>query len=182
MIDATGKIVAPGYVEAHFHPWVLYNPVSIVGGVLPLGTTTIVADNLFFYMQVGPDGFAVMADGAPRRSVHAPLIYEIYSRKAPDADIANLAPLVDSHARTDDKISGEILDRAAHHLVRIAAAALRTLGGTGGVWRHAPPGGIMTTTGGSHGSRSSRTPTPSHTPWAQAEQPRTGRDRTAPAF
>jgi adenine deaminase len=49
-IDATGKIVAPGYVEAHFHPWVLYNPVSLVGAVLPLGTTTIVSDNLFFFM------------------------------------------------------------------------------------------------------------------------------------
>jgi adenine deaminase len=61
-IDATGKIVAPGYVEAHFHPWVLYNPVSLVGGVLPLGTTTIVSDNLFFFMQMGPDGFAAMAD------------------------------------------------------------------------------------------------------------------------
>ena len=54
-------IVSPGYIEAHFHPWVLYNPVSLVGGVLPLGTTTIVADNLFFFMQMGPDGFAKMA-------------------------------------------------------------------------------------------------------------------------
>jgi adenine deaminase len=61
-IDATDKIVAPGYVEAHFHPWVLYNPVSVVEDVLPLGTTTIVADTLFFFMQMGPDGFAAMAD------------------------------------------------------------------------------------------------------------------------
>jgi adenine deaminase len=61
-IDATGKIVAPGYVEAHCHPWVLYNPVSLVEGVLPLGTTTIVADTLFFFMQMGADGFAQMAD------------------------------------------------------------------------------------------------------------------------
>jgi adenine deaminase len=62
IIDATGRIVAPGYVEAHFHPWVLYNPVSLVEGILPLGTTTVVADNLFFFMQMGPDGFAAMAD------------------------------------------------------------------------------------------------------------------------
>ena len=62
VVDAAGMIVAPGYVEAHFHPWVLYNPVSLVEGVLPLGTTTIVADNLFFFMQMGPDGFAAMAD------------------------------------------------------------------------------------------------------------------------
>ncbi|MDF2701182.1 MAG: Adenine deaminase, partial [Rubrobacteraceae bacterium] len=62
VVDASGMVVSPGYVEAHFHPWVLYNPVSLVAGVLPLGTTTVVADNLFFYMQMGPERFAAMAD------------------------------------------------------------------------------------------------------------------------
>ncbi len=62
VIEADGMVVAPGYVEAHFHPWVLYNPVSLVEGVLPLGTTTILADNLFFYMQMGPDGFRTMIE------------------------------------------------------------------------------------------------------------------------
>src|SRR5919107_4676441 len=62
IIDAKGMIVSPGYMEAHFHPWVLYNPVSLVEGVLPLGTTTIVSDNLFFFMQMGTEDFAAMAD------------------------------------------------------------------------------------------------------------------------
>ncbi len=62
IVDARGMIVAPGYIEAHFHPWVLYNSVSLVEGVLPLGTTTIVSDNLFFFMQMGTEGFAAMAD------------------------------------------------------------------------------------------------------------------------
>ena len=62
VVDASSMIVSPGYVEAHFHPWVLYNPVSLVEGVLPLGTTTVVADNLFFYMQMGPRRFAAMAE------------------------------------------------------------------------------------------------------------------------
>ena len=62
VVDASGMIVSPGYIESHFHPWVLYNPVSLVEGVLPLGTTTIVADNLFFFMQMGPERFAAMAD------------------------------------------------------------------------------------------------------------------------
>ena len=62
VIEADGMVVAPGYIEAHFHPWVLYNPVSLVEGVLPLGTTTIFADNLFFYMQMGPDGFLDMIE------------------------------------------------------------------------------------------------------------------------
>ncbi len=62
VLDARDRIVAPGYIEAHFHPWVLYDPVSLVEGVLPLGTTTIVADNLFFFMQMGPEGSAAMMD------------------------------------------------------------------------------------------------------------------------
>lgn len=62
ILDADGMILSPGYIEAHSHPWVLYNPVSLAEGILPLGTTTIVADNLFFYMQMGPEGFAAMAD------------------------------------------------------------------------------------------------------------------------
>ena len=62
IVDARGMIVSPGYIEAHFHPWVLYNPVSLVEGILPLGTTTVVADNLFFFMQMGKEGFAAMAD------------------------------------------------------------------------------------------------------------------------
>jgi adenine deaminase len=62
IVDARGMIVCPGYVEAHFHPWVLYNPVSLVDGILPLGTTTIIADNLFFFMQMGADGFQAMVN------------------------------------------------------------------------------------------------------------------------
>ncbi|HLL58207.1 MAG TPA: adenine deaminase C-terminal domain-containing protein [Rubrobacteraceae bacterium] len=62
VIDARGLIVSPGYIEAHFHPWVLYNPISLVEGVLPLGTTTVLADNLFFFMQMGPGGLQAMMD------------------------------------------------------------------------------------------------------------------------
>ena len=62
VVDARGLIVSPGYIEAHFHPWVLYNPISLVEGVLPLGTTTVLADNLFFFMQMGPGGLQAMMD------------------------------------------------------------------------------------------------------------------------
>lgn len=81
IVDATGMIVAPGYIEAHFHPWVLYNPVSLVEGVLPLGTTTIIADNLFFFMQMGPERFAAMADDLKE----LPLLYLWMARLASQA-------------------------------------------------------------------------------------------------
>ncbi|MDY0404285.1 adenine deaminase C-terminal domain-containing protein [Virgibacillus sp. 179-BFC.A HS] len=61
VIDATGKYVAPGFIEAHSHPWVIYNPISITSKVLPLGTTTSVNDNLFFHLHMGAKGFKDLA-------------------------------------------------------------------------------------------------------------------------
>ncbi|MFZ3172628.1 MAG: hypothetical protein WA118_11710 [Carboxydocellales bacterium] len=56
IINAEGRYVAPGYIEAHAHPWVIYNPVSVTNKVLSLGTTTTVNDNLFFYQYMGVHG------------------------------------------------------------------------------------------------------------------------------
>jgi adenine deaminase len=55
IIDAEGMYVSPGFIEAHAHPWILYNPVSITGKVLTLGTTTTVNDNLAFSLHMGPE-------------------------------------------------------------------------------------------------------------------------------
>jgi len=57
IIDAEGKYISPGFIETHAHPWVFYNPVSMTEKVLPLGTTTSVNDNLFFYLDMGAKGF-----------------------------------------------------------------------------------------------------------------------------
>ena len=62
ILDAAGLYVAPGWIEPHGHPWLLYNPVSMVEGILPGGTTLVFNDDLFFYLQAGPDGFARMLD------------------------------------------------------------------------------------------------------------------------
>ncbi|EKN69441.1 adenine deaminase [Neobacillus bataviensis LMG 21833] len=60
VINAEGKYLSPGFIEAHAHPWVFYNPVSVTGKVVPLGTTTTVNDNLFFYLHMGAAGFKEM--------------------------------------------------------------------------------------------------------------------------
>jgi adenine deaminase len=60
VINAEGKYLSPGYIEPHAHPWVVYNPISVTGKVLPLGTTTTVNDNLFFYLHMGANGFKEM--------------------------------------------------------------------------------------------------------------------------
>lgn len=60
VIDAEGKYISPGFIETHAHPWVFYNPVSQTEKVLPLGTTTTVNDNLFFYLDMGAEKFKEM--------------------------------------------------------------------------------------------------------------------------
>ena len=51
--NADGCLLCPGYMEGHCHPWVIYNPLTLENAVLPLGTTTHIADNLPFYQYGG---------------------------------------------------------------------------------------------------------------------------------
>ncbi|MBD1373363.1 adenine deaminase [Hazenella sp. IB182357] len=47
--DVKGKVVVPGYIEPHAHPFQLYQPISLAEKVLKTGTTTLINDNLFFF-------------------------------------------------------------------------------------------------------------------------------------
>ncbi|WP_052036152.1 adenine deaminase C-terminal domain-containing protein [Tumebacillus flagellatus] len=58
VIDATGKVVSPGYIEPHAHPFQLYNPMRYAETILARGTTLSVNDNLMLvlgmeFAQVG---------------------------------------------------------------------------------------------------------------------------------
>ena len=57
VIDAGGATLVPGYIEPHAHPWTLGTPSVLARHVLPLGTTSIVADNLPLYWIGGLRGF-----------------------------------------------------------------------------------------------------------------------------
>lgn len=57
VIDATGRTLVPGYIEPHAHPWNLATPAALARHVLPLGTTSIFADNLTLYLTCGVRGF-----------------------------------------------------------------------------------------------------------------------------
>lgn len=48
VIDLTGKIVVPGYIEPHVHPFQLYNPHSFAEFCAQSGTTTFISDNMTF--------------------------------------------------------------------------------------------------------------------------------------
>jgi adenine deaminase len=56
-LDVSRKVLVPGYIEPHCHPWNIYNPVSFGEEFCRLGTTTLVCDNLIFFMMMGVQGF-----------------------------------------------------------------------------------------------------------------------------
>jgi len=57
VLNVDKKILVPGYVEPHCHPWVFYNPLSFAKEAGRLGTTTFFCDSLLFYLLMGPDKF-----------------------------------------------------------------------------------------------------------------------------
>ncbi|HWM11224.1 MAG TPA: adenine deaminase C-terminal domain-containing protein [Solirubrobacteraceae bacterium] len=61
-IAADGKVLAPGYIEPHFHPWEIYNPASVREVTLPAGTTTVVADDPGMGLPGGPAAFARLVE------------------------------------------------------------------------------------------------------------------------
>ncbi len=62
VMSAKGYFLSPGYIEPHGHPWVIYNPASLVEAVLPLGTTTLIMDDLVFYQHAGPSAVIKMIE------------------------------------------------------------------------------------------------------------------------
>jgi adenine deaminase len=69
LIKADGYYLCPGYIECHAHPWVIYNPVSLASAVLPLGTTTLVSDDLALYLLGGEEGFTRLINWMDRLAV-----------------------------------------------------------------------------------------------------------------
>jgi len=52
IIDASGQVIVPGYIEPHVHPFQLYHPQSFADYAAQLGTTTFISDNLVLFMRL----------------------------------------------------------------------------------------------------------------------------------
>lgn len=52
VIDLQGKVVVPGYIEPHVHPFQLYNPQSFADFAAQTGTTMFIADNMTFVLSL----------------------------------------------------------------------------------------------------------------------------------
>jgi len=68
VLDATGQVLVPGYIDPHVHPAHVTTPSALARFVLPRGTTSVVADTLQLLELGGARAFLRAADalaGAP---------------------------------------------------------------------------------------------------------------------
>lgn len=68
IIDLSGQVIVPGYIEPHAHPFQLYQPFSLAEKVCTHGTTTLVNDNLVFFGQLEVDEFITLIEEIDERS------------------------------------------------------------------------------------------------------------------
>src|SRR3954447_9181571 len=97
-LDVSGKVVAPGYIEPHTHPWCLYSPSSLLEVAVPDGTTTLVYDNLFFFLAHGVGGLRSIVDAMNEAPAHVKWVARIspqsaYEDEAERFAIDRIAPL-----------------------------------------------------------------------------------------
>jgi adenine deaminase len=65
-LDASGRVLVPGYIDPHVHPAHLVTPSALARHLLPLGTTTVFADTLQFWELGGLRAFTTVADALAR--------------------------------------------------------------------------------------------------------------------
>lgn len=66
VLDATGRVIVPGYIDPHVHPAHMVTPSALARHVLPLGTTTVFADTLQLWELGGARAFRAVADAMAR--------------------------------------------------------------------------------------------------------------------
>ncbi|WP_100408290.1 adenine deaminase C-terminal domain-containing protein [Bacillus solitudinis] len=53
VVDCQNSVIVPGYIEHHSHPFQLYNPHSFAKYASTRGTTTLINDNMLFFLHLG---------------------------------------------------------------------------------------------------------------------------------
>ena len=86
IIDVTGKFLVPGYIDPHFHPWFIYNPISFGEQTCRTGITTLFCDNLLFYMLMGAELFQTFMNALSKM----PIKYYWFCRIVPQTPMLSL--------------------------------------------------------------------------------------------
>jgi len=84
VLDVGNRVLVPGYIDPHFHPWFIYNPISFGEEACRLGTTTLFCDNLIFYMLMGVDLFEAFMDAFSKM----PIKFFWFCRAVPQTPMA----------------------------------------------------------------------------------------------
>lgn len=79
VLDVSGRVLVPGYVDPHFHPWFIFNPISFGEAACARGITTLFCDNLIFYMLMGVERFEAFME----RLQDVPVTYYWWARAVP---------------------------------------------------------------------------------------------------
>jgi len=66
VIDLKGRVLVPGYIEPHAHPFTMHHPLAFADEVLGWGTTCSVNDNLLFMSLMSPDQIITMVEAIAR--------------------------------------------------------------------------------------------------------------------
>src|SRR5207253_1033198 len=69
VLQASGRVLVPGYIDPHVHPAHIITPSALARHVLALGTTTLFADTLQFWELGGRRAFTTVADALARSPV-----------------------------------------------------------------------------------------------------------------
>jgi adenine deaminase len=107
-LDARGRLVVPGYIEPHAHPWCLYSPSSLLEAAVPDGTTTLVYDNLFFFMAHGVAGLRRIVDAMHDAPAHVRWVARLAPQSATEPDAFETADVEALLAWPEVVASGEI--------------------------------------------------------------------------
>src|SRR4051794_33700251 len=107
-VDVRGKVIVPGYIEPHTHPWCLYSPSSLLEVAIPDGTTTLVYDNLFFFLSHGVEGLRTIVDQMNAAPAHVKWVARIAAQTALAQDAFDPATVAAMLAWPEVVASGEI--------------------------------------------------------------------------
>src|SRR3989442_1166872 len=147
VLDATGRILVPGYIDPHVHPAHVTTPSALARFVLPRGTTSVFADTLQFMELGGVRAFLRVADalaGAPLKFYwmvrpHAQSRTADEARRFPFRDLVKAlahprAVAVGEVTRWPDAWSGrpDLLRRLALAPARLPRVEGHTAGAAGG--------------------------------------------------
>src|SRR5256884_8895018 len=154
VLDATGQVLVPGYIDPHVHPAHVTTPSALARFVLPRGTTSVVADTLQLLELGGARAFLRAADalaGAPLKFYwmirpHAQSRTADEARRFPFRDLVKAlahprAVAIGEVTRWPDAWSGsrDLLRRLAQAPPRLPRAEGHTAGPSGGKPPAIPP-------------------------------------------